>query len=153
VAPERWLLKGGFALDLRLSNRARTTRDVDIDWQAAEDELFDALIDAAALDTDDFFAFEVVRTATPPERLGGSYRFRATAHLAGGSSRPFSSTSESRPIQSRSTTRSRHRIFWPSRASTRSRFRPRRSSGRSPRSSTPTRAAMATISRAPARET
>src|SRR5262249_43972355 len=73
VAPERWLLKGGFALDLRLSNRARTTRDVDIDWQAAEDELFDALIDAAALDTDDFFAFEVVRTATPPERLGGSY--------------------------------------------------------------------------------
>jgi hypothetical protein len=83
AAPERWLLKGGFALDLRLANRARTTRDVDIDWQAAEEELFDALIDAAALDTDDFFTFEIERTRTPPECLGGSYRFRATAHLAG----------------------------------------------------------------------
>jgi hypothetical protein len=30
VAPERWLLKGGFALDLRLAVRARTTKDVDI---------------------------------------------------------------------------------------------------------------------------
>jgi predicted nucleotidyltransferase component of viral defense system len=83
AAPERWLLKGGFALDLRLSNRARTTRDVDIDWQAAEEELFDALIDAAALEVDDFFTFEIERTRMPPERLGGSHRFRATAHLAG----------------------------------------------------------------------
>lgn len=83
AAPERWLLKGGFALDLRLSNRARTTRDVDIDWQAAEDELFDALIDAAALETGDFFAFQIERTGTPPDRLGGSHRFRAAADLAG----------------------------------------------------------------------
>lgn len=83
AAPDRWLLKGGFALDLRLSDRARSTRDVDIDWQAAEDELFDALIDAAALETNDFFSFEVGRTGTPPERLGGSHRFRATAQLAG----------------------------------------------------------------------
>jgi hypothetical protein len=83
AAPERWLLKGGYALDLRLSNRARTTRDVDIDWQAAEEELADALIDAAALETGDFFTFEIERTGTPPERLGGSHRFRTTAHLAG----------------------------------------------------------------------
>jgi predicted nucleotidyltransferase component of viral defense system len=83
AAPGRWLLKGGFALDLRLSNRARTTRDVDIDWQGPEDELFDALIDAAALDIGDFFTFEIERTRTPPERLGGSHRFRTTAHLAG----------------------------------------------------------------------
>jgi predicted nucleotidyltransferase component of viral defense system len=83
AAPERWLLKGGFALDLRLANRARTTRDVDIDWQAAEEELFDALIDAAELETGDFFTFEIGRTGTPPERLGGSHRFRVTAHLAG----------------------------------------------------------------------
>ena len=29
-APGAWILKGGFALDLRLGNRARTTRDVDL---------------------------------------------------------------------------------------------------------------------------
>jgi hypothetical protein len=29
TAPDRWLLKGGFALDLRLAERARTTKDVD----------------------------------------------------------------------------------------------------------------------------
>jgi hypothetical protein len=111
AAPERWLLKGGFALDLRLSNRARTTRDVDIDWQAAEEELFDALIDAAALETDDFFAFGIERMGTPPERLGGSHRFRATAQLAGRQSKPSSSTSDSRPIRPATTTRSRHRTF------------------------------------------
>jgi hypothetical protein len=78
-----WLLKGGFALDLRLSERARFTRDVDIDWQVAEDELLDALIEAAALETEDYFTFQVERTGTPPERLGGSHRFRVNASLAG----------------------------------------------------------------------
>jgi predicted nucleotidyltransferase component of viral defense system len=83
TAPDRWLLKGGYALDLRLSQRARATRDVDIDWQATEEELFEALIAAAALRTDDHFTFQVERTGTPPERLGGSHRFRVNATLAG----------------------------------------------------------------------
>lgn len=83
AAPDGWLLKGGFALDLRLSERARSTRDVDIEWKAAEAELFDTLIHASELETDDFFTFEVELTGAPPERLGGSHRFRATAHLAG----------------------------------------------------------------------
>lgn len=30
VAPDRWIIKGGFALDLRLGDRARTTRDLDL---------------------------------------------------------------------------------------------------------------------------
>jgi len=83
AAPDRWLLKGGFALDLRLAERARATRDVDIDWHAAEEDLLDALIEAAALKTDDHFTFQVERTDTPPERLGGSHRFRVNATLAG----------------------------------------------------------------------
>ena len=82
AAPDRWLLKGGFALDLRLSERARSTRDIDIDWQAAEEELFETLIDAAALTADDHFTFFAERTRTPPERIGGSHRFRVTATLA-----------------------------------------------------------------------
>jgi len=82
TASGRWLLKGGFALDLRLAEHARATRDVDIDWPAAEEELFDALIEAAALRTEDHFTVQVERTGTPPERLGGSHRFRVTAILA-----------------------------------------------------------------------
>jgi len=60
--------------------------DVDIEWQAAEEELLDALIDAAAVNVGDYFTIGVERTAAPPDRLGGSHRFRATATLAG---RPF----------------------------------------------------------------
>jgi hypothetical protein len=83
AAPDAWQLKGGFALDLRLADRARTTRDIDLDWQATEDELLETLIRAAALDNGDYFSFQIERTGTPPDRLGGSHRFRVTATLAG----------------------------------------------------------------------
>lgn len=86
AAPDRWLLKGGFALDLRLHERARATRDVDVEWQAAEEELLDVLIDATSIDVGDYFAIQAERTTIPPDRLGGSHRFRVTATLAG---RPF----------------------------------------------------------------
>ena len=46
VAKGRWLLKGGFALELRLAARARSTKDIDIEWRAEENELLDALLDA-----------------------------------------------------------------------------------------------------------
>jgi predicted nucleotidyltransferase component of viral defense system len=83
AAPDRWLLKGGFALDLRLAERARATRDVDIEWQASEDELGDTLVEATALTSGDFFRFAIERARIPPERLGGAHRFRVTASLAG----------------------------------------------------------------------
>ncbi|MCP9486309.1 MAG: nucleotidyl transferase AbiEii/AbiGii toxin family protein [Gaiellaceae bacterium MAG52_C11] len=68
AAPDRWLLKGGFALDLRLHERARATRDVDVEWQAAEEELLDVLIDATSIDVGDYFAIQVERTTVPPDR-------------------------------------------------------------------------------------
>lgn len=86
IASDRWLLKGGFALDLRLAEKARATRDVDIEWQADEAELIEALIDAASVNVGDYFTIQIERTATLPDRLGGSHRFRATVTLAG---RPF----------------------------------------------------------------
>lgn len=87
VAPGRWLLKGGFALDLRLGERARATKDVDIEWRANADQLIDALIEAANYDdAGDFFVFTIERAGTPRDRLGGSLRFRVQASLAG---RPF----------------------------------------------------------------
>jgi hypothetical protein len=76
-------LKGGFALELRFGERARATKDVDIQWHGDGEELLDALIDVADRDIDDFFSFTIERSPTPPDRLGGSHRFTVTASLAG----------------------------------------------------------------------
>jgi hypothetical protein len=76
-------LKGGFALDLRLSDRARTTKDIDIEWQGGEDDLHDALLDAAGYDAGDYFTFEIERVGIPEDAWGGSHRFRVEASLAG----------------------------------------------------------------------
>lgn len=83
VAPGEWVLKGGFALDLRLEDRARSTKDIDLAWQADEEQLLDTLIDAATRDLGDFFTFAIERTEDPPERFGGAHRFRVIASLAG----------------------------------------------------------------------
>jgi len=86
VAKGRWLLKGGFALDLRLQSRARSTKDVDIEWRAGENELLETLLGASRCDMGDFFVFAIERAERPDDRLGGSHRFRVSASLAG---RPF----------------------------------------------------------------
>jgi len=86
AAPTTWVLKGGFALDLRLADRARTTKDVDLAWRAEEHDPLDALLDAAGRDLDDYFVFSLERADTAPDLLGGAHRFRVTASLAG---RPF----------------------------------------------------------------
>jgi predicted nucleotidyltransferase component of viral defense system len=65
VAEGRWLLKGGFALDLRLAARARSTKDIDIEWRAGEGELLDRLLDAADCDVGDFFVFSIERAGAP----------------------------------------------------------------------------------------
>ena len=86
VGEGKWRLKGGFALDLRLAARARSTKDIDIEWQAEESELLDSMLDAAGHDLGDFFIFAIERAGVPEDRLGGSHRFRASTSLAG---RPF----------------------------------------------------------------
>ena len=86
VAEGRWLLKGGFALDLRLAARARSTKDIDVEWRAEEGELLDTLLDSAGHDAGDFFVFTIERAGAPEDRLGGSHRFRVSSSLAG---RPF----------------------------------------------------------------
>jgi hypothetical protein len=83
VAEGQWLLKGGFAMELHLGGRARATKDVDIDWQANEEQLLETLIDAVEHDANDYFTFTIERTGAPEDRLGGSHRFRVTASLAG----------------------------------------------------------------------
>ncbi len=86
--PGQWVLKGGMALEVRLRDDARLTKDVDLglrdDVNSAPD-LHERLIDILAVDLDhDYFIF----TAGPPERLrddsGGvpTWRAKVSAQLA-----------------------------------------------------------------------
>lgn len=84
---ERWLLKGGYALELRLPGHARTTRDLDLNLPSpAADDLLDELQRAAEIDLGDYFEFTVSapgsrgKLAGPP--LGG-HRFSVEARLDG----------------------------------------------------------------------
>lgn len=84
AAPDRWILKGGFALELRVPGRARTTRDVDIDWDTSLDDAATALVEAAALDLGDHFAFDIRAVgAADIGSAGGGVRFHADAYVAG----------------------------------------------------------------------
>jgi hypothetical protein len=83
VAPDGWLLKGGFALELRLGGRARTTKDVDIDWTVGEGEATELLLDAASLEMDDMFSFDVRRAAIDDDLAEGGQRWTVRAELAG----------------------------------------------------------------------
>lgn len=85
--PTGWVLKGGYALELRLGGRTRATRDVDLDRPPppAED-LLDELQEAAERDLGEFFVF---RVGLPKPMRGaplGSLRFSVEARLAG---KPF----------------------------------------------------------------
>lgn len=82
VAPDAWVLKGGFALELRLGDRARSTRDVDVDWQLASAEAAALLRDAADLELDDYFEFTVERASIGDEIDGGE-RWVVDAIVAG----------------------------------------------------------------------
>lgn len=84
AAPDGWVLKGGFALELRLAGRSRTTRDVDLDFAAGLEAATDALIAAATTDLGDFFEFAVERAGVADVGdAGGGVRFRAEARVAG----------------------------------------------------------------------
>ena len=82
-APHQWILKGGFALELRLSGQARATRDVDLDWPSSLEDATEALLSAAAVDLEDYFEFEIERVGDADVGAGGGVRFRADARVAG----------------------------------------------------------------------
>lgn len=79
-----FILKGGYALELRLGGKARAT--IDLDFAApvlAQREVLGALQTAAEIDTQDFFRF-VLGLAVPPELIGppeGGFRFRVEVYL------------------------------------------------------------------------
>jgi predicted nucleotidyltransferase component of viral defense system len=82
-APGAWVLKGGFALELRLGSVARSTNDADFDWRLGEEDAIEMLLDAAALDLGDRFTFALERADEETDLPGGGQRWRVTATLAG----------------------------------------------------------------------
>ncbi len=84
AAPGRWTLKGALALDFRLGDRSRTTKDLDLvrsddDEEAAVGDL----IEAASRDLGDYFAFSIESRTRLREEEGGTVRCRIRAELAG----------------------------------------------------------------------
>jgi predicted nucleotidyltransferase component of viral defense system len=84
---QRWVLKGGYALELRLSGIARATRDLDLNVPPpAAPDLLDELQGAVELDMGDFFEFTVSAPSSRGHLAGppmGGYRFSVEARLDG----------------------------------------------------------------------
>ncbi|SRR5579871_115296 len=85
VAPSRWVLSGGAALDWRLSRshaaRARTTVDLDFLYRATLDQARADLAAATAIDLEDHFTFTVGPTSRAVEDGARSFRFHLTASI------------------------------------------------------------------------
>jgi hypothetical protein len=70
--PDQWVVKGGLALQLRLKDRARTTKDMDLSVFTPQQGVYPSLKNAAVLDLGDWFSFEVALAADQiPKGFGG----------------------------------------------------------------------------------
>jgi hypothetical protein len=84
AAPGRWVLKGALALDFRLGERTRTTKDMDLVRGDNEAAATSDHIAAQAVDLDDFFTFDIEKIGAPGEALEGvAVRYRVRAELGG----------------------------------------------------------------------
>jgi predicted nucleotidyltransferase component of viral defense system len=84
AAPGRWVLKGALALDFRLGERTRTTKDMDLIRNDSEEAATSDLMAAQAVQLDDFFNFSVDKAGPPGEELeGAAMRYRVRAELGG----------------------------------------------------------------------
>ena len=86
-----WRLKGGYAMELRLAQRARTTRNLDLAATApntGDDHLvlLERLQDAAAQDLGDFLMFTVAAGNPVAQDGPGGFRFPVEVKLGG---RPY----------------------------------------------------------------
>lgn len=88
AAPRRWVVKGGMALEIRLGDRARSTRDLDLvlrdadaDGTAVRELLIDCL---SAVPEEDGFAFRVGEPTAITIEEGGrpGWRFSVESRMA-----------------------------------------------------------------------
>ena len=84
VAPDRWVLKGGLAIDYRFGPGVRTTKDMDLGRADGEEPATEDLLAAQAVDLGDFFTYEIERTGRLDEIEGASaVRYHVRCLLAG----------------------------------------------------------------------
>lgn len=80
--PGLWVLKGGMALEVRLSDAARLTKDIDVglrDVVVNAADLHERLIDALSIDPfEDWFVLEVAEPAALREDGGGHLTWRVS---------------------------------------------------------------------------
>jgi len=87
VTPDRWALKGGFALETRLGERARVSVDLDADHMHGAEAARVDLQRAAIEEIGDHFSFAVVGTdALGDAGMSLAVRFKLDSSLSG---RPF----------------------------------------------------------------
>ena len=79
-----WVLKGGYALELRLQSKARTTKDIDLSVSPPPlEDLFAMLQEVAERDLQDFFEFRIIKGADLQGAPEGGLRFQVEAFLDG----------------------------------------------------------------------
>ena len=78
-----WILKGGLAMQLRLGSQARTTMDIDLLKTSKAGGILNALREAAALDLEDWFVFEVANSRDPIQDIYAGQRFHVTSVVDG----------------------------------------------------------------------
>jgi hypothetical protein len=82
VAPDRWFLKGGVALDLRLRDRARATMDMDLGRHDNETAAMQDFRAAELIDIGDYFEFTVERSPHFDQAaVADAVRYRVHASL------------------------------------------------------------------------
>ena len=81
--PDQWIVKGGFALQLRLGASARTTKDIDLLVLGEVQDIYPHLRETGAINLGDWFTFEVMDTPhSDTEQIGG-LRYRLHSLLNG----------------------------------------------------------------------
>jgi len=91
VAPDRWVLKGGVALDHRLGDRARATNDIDLGRRDNIAAATTDLQEAAKVDLGDYLSYAIRLFSDLPDlrEEGVAARYHAQVTLGG---RPFENT-------------------------------------------------------------
>lgn len=70
-APTAWVIKGAVALDFRLGEVTRTTKDIDLVHRESLDAAEKELVAAQRIDVDDFFGISFERRGELGEQAGG----------------------------------------------------------------------------------
>jgi hypothetical protein len=84
AAPGQWVVKGGYANQLRRPDDARFTEDLDLKIDAAIETAPELLASGFAVDLSDDFSYEVASSPAPLEGPpGGGLRFVVVARLSG----------------------------------------------------------------------